>query len=194
MFSGSMNHSITIISASSASLDTLNDDYPMLFVIKKIENVETVIGEDFDAKVILGNTYVVSITIRNIGSNTAYNLTFIDSPINPWVFEVEGLTEVAYLQINPNETQQFSYLITAKSLGIYNLGAAQIDYDSSETDPIKFIAFSNSLTLNVIEPPEDFSLTNLNAALTLLIILVLGNTFLLFRLITPRLNRKNRKT
>lgn len=189
-----MNHSVTTISASSASLDTLNDDYPMLFVIKKIENAETVIGENFDAKVILGNTYVVSITIRNIGSNIAYNLTFIDSPINPWIFEVEGLTEVAYLQINPNETQQFSYLITAKSLGTYNLDAAQIDYDSSEIDPIKYIAFSNSLTLNVIEPPEDFSLTNLNAALTLLIILVLGNTFLLFRLITPRLNRKNRKT
>lgn len=189
-----MNHSVTTISASSASLNTLNDDYPMLFVIKKIDSAETVIGENFDAKVILGNTYVVSITIRNIGSKIAYNLTFTDSLINPWIFEVEGLTEIAYLQINPNETQQFSYLITAKSLGTYKLHAAQIGYDSSENDPIKFIAFSNTLTLNVIEPPEDFSLTNLNAALTLLIILVIGNIFLLFRLITPRLNRKNRKT
>lgn len=189
-----MNHSVTTISASSASLATLNEDYPRLFVIKKIENAETVIGENFDAKVILGNTYVVSITIKNIDSKIAYNITFIDAPINSWVFEVEGLTEIAYLQINPNETQQFSYLITAKSLGTYNLDAARIDYYSSEINPTKFIAFSNSITLKVIEPPEDFSLTNLNAALTLLIVLVLGNIFLLYRLITPRLNRKNRKT
>jgi hypothetical protein len=188
-----LNLPVTTISASTASLATLNDDYPSLFVTKRVENAETVTGEDFDAKVVLGNSYVVSVTISNIGSEIAYNVTFIDTPINQWVFEIDGLTKISYLHISPNETQQFSYLITAKSLGTFNLGAARIDYYSSEMNTIQYIAFSNSLTLNVIEPPEDFSLTNLNAASTLLIVLIIGNIFLIFRLISPRLNRKDRK-
>ncbi|MHA1969875.1 MAG: hypothetical protein ACW964_19040 [Candidatus Hodarchaeales archaeon] len=128
IFSESLNLPVTTISASTTTLATLNDDYPSLFVTKRVENAETVTGEDFDAKAVLGNSYVVSVTINNIGSKIAYNVTFIDTPINPWVFEIDGLTKISYLHISPNETQQFSYLITAKSLGTFNLQFERCEY------------------------------------------------------------------
>ncbi|MFX0084515.1 MAG: BatD family protein [Candidatus Hodarchaeota archaeon] len=190
MIFGFVYQPVTFINASTPTLKEINTTYPNLFVTKKIENAELIINKSFEAKVVLGETFVISITIHNFGNKTAYNVTFIDSPSNPWVFEYEGLTKISYLEIAPNETRQFSYLVTAKSLGKFKLDAAQVDYYTSEINPAKFIAFSNSLTISVFKPPEDFSLTNMNSALTLFIVLTIGNLILIFRLISPKFNRR----
>jgi hypothetical protein len=182
---------VTYINASTTALKEVEITHPSLFVTKKIENAELIINKTFEARVALGETFIISITIHNFGNKTAYNVTFIDSPNNPWVFEVEGLTEISYLEIAPNETRQFSYLVTAKSLGMFKLDAAQVDYYTSEISPTKLIAFSNFLTIHVIKPPEDLSITNMNSALTLLIILTIGNLILIFRLISPKFNRRS---
>lgn len=181
---------VTRINASTTALKEIDSTYPNLFATKKIENAELIINRTYEARVVLGETFIISITIHNFGNKTAYNVTFIDPPSNPWVFEVEGLTKISYLEIAPNETRQFSYLVTAKSLGKFKLDAAQIDYYTSEVNPEKFVTFSNSITIQVIKQPEDFSLTNMNSAFTLLIVITIGNLILMFRLISPKLNRR----
>jgi uncharacterized repeat protein (TIGR01451 family) len=154
-----------------------NLTYPRLFVTKTIDEHEA----------ILDKTIVVTITIKNIGNQTAYNVTFIDQLNHPWIFEVSGLTHLSYNQIGDNETRQFSYLITPKSLGTFSLYSAKVEYYHSEVSSIKYTAFSNDFEISVIEPPEDFSLANFNSSMTLLIILVFFNLLLLFRLIAPKL-------
>jgi uncharacterized repeat protein (TIGR01451 family) len=161
-----------------------------LFVTKKIEKAEIYIDTEYISRIVLGDTFVVSITINNFGNKTAYNVTFIDSPVSSLVFEIKGLTRILFLEITPNETQQFSYLVTAKAIGLYKLGQAQIDYYTSKINPIKYVAFSNSLTVSVNKPAEDFSLTNRNVALTLIIIINFGNIILITRLIAPKLDRR----
>ncbi len=181
---------VTHINASSTTIKQINPTYPRLFVTKKIENAEIYIDTEYVSKIVLGDTFVISIKINNFGNKTAYNVTFIDSQISSLVFEIKGLTNILFLEIAPNETQQFSYLVTAKAIGLYKLGQAQIDYYTSKTNPIKYVAFSNSLTVSINKPAEDFSITNRNVALTLIIIINFGNIILITRLIAPKLDRR----
>ena len=181
---------VTRINASSTTIKQTDPTYPRLFVTKKIEKAEIYIDTEYISRIVLGDTFVVSITINNFGNKTAYNVTFIDSPTSSLVFEIKGLTRILFLEITPNETQQFSYLVTAKAIGLYKLGQAQIDYYTSKINPIKYVAFSNSLTVSVNKPAEDFSITNWNVALTLIIIINFGNIILITRLIAPKLDRR----
>jgi uncharacterized repeat protein (TIGR01451 family) len=172
------NQSITSTDASIAGLK----DYPRLFVTKVTEKSEVVIGEDF----------IVTITIKNIGNKTAYNVTYIDQLNHPWIFEVSGLTQLAYGQIGANDTRQFSYLVTGKSIGTYDLFAAKIEYYDAEINPTKLVTISNKVEITVKEPPEDFSLANFNAAITFSIVLVVLNILLFIRLIAPKLDRRSK--
>jgi uncharacterized repeat protein (TIGR01451 family) len=177
-----LNPSIKPINASILDVKQADASYPKLFVTKTSNRGEVVIGDSI----------VVTVTIENIGNKTAYNVTFIDKLNQPWIFEIAGLTELSYGQIRSNETRQFSYLVTAKSLGTYFLYSAQIEYYDSEITPTKFTTISNQVEITVIEPPEDFSLANFNAAITLLIVIIILDIILITRLITPKLNRRSR--
>lgn len=159
----------------------IDASYPKLFVTKTSDRSEVVIGDSI----------VVTITIENIGNKTAYNVTFIDRLNKPWIFEISGLTELSYGQIGINETRQFSYLITTKSLGKYYLHSAQIEYYDSEITPNKFITSSNQVEITVKEPTEDFSIANFNAAITLLIAFIILDILLVARLIAPKLNQRS---
>jgi uncharacterized repeat protein (TIGR01451 family) len=150
-------------------------------------------------EIILGQSAVVTITLENFGNKTAFNVTIVDNVPNPWIFEVTGLTQLSYSQIPPNETRQFSYLITTKILSDtspngenipFKLLGARIEYYDSNVNPSKFTHITNDILIKVIEPPEDFSLTNRNAAYTLLIILIIFNLILFIRLIAPKMDRK----
>lgn len=164
----------------NANITTTSIDFPKLFVIKSVEKSE----------VYLGDSFTVTITIKNYGNQTAYNVTFSEQLNNPWVFEVSGITKLSYNQIGENETKQFSYIIIAKSLGRYQLNAGKLDYYDSEVNPNKYIAYSNSPEIIVNAEPEDFSLENFNAAISLLLILLIGNFLLIARLISQKLNRR----
>ncbi|MFX0122246.1 MAG: BatD family protein [Candidatus Hodarchaeota archaeon] len=174
------NQPITPVDASILNLEEGNASYPKLFVTKVSDRNEVAIGDSI----------IVTITIINIGNKTAYNVTFIDKLNQPWIFEIFGLTELSYGQIGINETRQFSYLVTAKSLGTYYLFPAQIEYYDSDLNPTKFTTISNQVEIVVVESPEDFSLANFNAAITLLIVLVILNIILAARLIAPKFNRR----
>ncbi len=173
---------ITYGTASKTRTEEFNETYPRLFATKTVEKTEVVLGESF----------VVTVTIRNFGNQTAYNVTFNDKINNPWVFEITGLTALSYSQIGVNETRQFSYLVTTKSLGTYYLFSAQVEYYTSVLNPSKFVTITNDITIIVIEPPEDFSLANYNIAITLIIVLVILDVLLLIRLIAPKLSRRSR--
>jgi uncharacterized repeat protein (TIGR01451 family) len=177
-----INQSTKPISASILDVKQDNTSYPKLFVTKTSDRDEVVIGDSI----------VVTVTIENIGNKTAYNVTFIDKLNQPWIFEISGLTDLSYGQIQSNESRQFSYLVTAKSVGTYSLYSAQIEYYDSEVTPTKFTTISNQVEITVIEPPEDFSLANFNAAITLLIVIVILDIILAARLIAPKLNRRPR--
>ncbi len=178
----SFNLPITNGTALNTRTEEFNDTYPRLFATKVVETTE----------VFLNETFVVTVTIGNFGNQTAYNVTFIDRINNPWVFEIIGLTTLSYSQIGVNETRQFSYLVTTKSLGTYNLFSAQVEYYTSELNPTKFVTITNDIEIIVIEPPEDFSLANFNIAITLIIVLVILDVMLLARLIAPKLSRRSR--
>ncbi|MFW9905679.1 MAG: BatD family protein [Candidatus Thorarchaeota archaeon] len=175
-----LNQSTKPIKASVLGIKRINTSYPKLFVTKTSDREEVAIGD----------SVVVTITIENIGNKTAYNVTFIDKLNQPWIFEISGLTELSYGQIRSNESRQFSYLVTAKSVGTYFLHSAQIEYYDSEVTPTKFTTISNQVEITVIEPPEDFSLANFNAAITLLIVIIILDILLIIRLIAPKLNRR----
>ncbi len=175
-----LNRPITPTNASILDIKKRNTSYPKLFVTKASDRSEVAIGDSI----------VVTVTIENIGNKTAYNVTFVDKLNQPWIFEISGLTELSYGQIGINETRQFSYLVTAKSLGTYYLYSAQIEYYDSEINPTKFTTISNQVEIIVLEPPEDFSLTNFNAAITLLIVFILLDIILAARLIAPKFNRR----
>ena len=166
--------------SSIADVQEINITYPRLFVTKTTEKSEIVIGKSF----------VVTVTIKNFGNKTAYNVTFIDQLNQPWIFEISGLTLISYGQIGVNQTRQLSYLVTTKSLGIYHLFSAQIEYYDSNLNPTKFATISNEVEITVIEPPEDFSLANFNVVVTFFIVLIILDTFLVTRLITPKLNKR----
>ncbi|MFX1514840.1 MAG: BatD family protein [Promethearchaeota archaeon] len=174
------NQPIKSIKASKLGEKEIDASYPKLFVTKRSDREE----------VVLGGSIVVTVTIENIGNKTAYNVTFIDKLNQPWIFEIAGLTELSYGQIRINETRQFSYLITAKLLGTYYLHSAQIEYYDSEITPTKFTTISNQIEITVIEPLEDFSISNFNAAITLLITFIILDIILALRLIAPKLNRR----
>ncbi|MFX0211326.1 MAG: hypothetical protein ACFFDT_35420, partial [Candidatus Hodarchaeota archaeon] len=67
---------------------------------------------------------------------------------------------------------------------------AQIEYYDSELYPNKYTHYTNDVEITVVDPPEDFSLANFNIAVTLLIILIVLNIYLLIRLIAPKINRR----
>lgn len=175
-----LNQSIKPINASVLDVKRIDGSYPKLFVTKTSNRDEVVIGDSI----------VVTVTIENIGNKTAYNVTFIDKLNQPWIFEISGLTELSYGQIQSNESRQFSYLVTTKSVGTYFLYSAQIEYYDSEITPTKYTTISNQVEVTVIEPPEDFSLANFSAAITLLIIIIILDIILAIRLIAPKLNRR----
>ncbi|UCE13624.1 MAG: hypothetical protein JSV04_00260 [Candidatus Heimdallarchaeota archaeon] len=180
IFCVAFNQPVTYSCASTMDVKGINTIYPRLFVTKVADKSEVVIGD----------TIVITVLIENFGNQTAYNVTFIDQPNNPWIFEVSGLTQLSYGQIAPNETRQFNYLVTTKSLGTHYLHAARIDYYNSEVNPTKFVTVSNEVEITVIEPPEDFSLANFNAAITLLIILIILDVLLFLRLLAPKINQR----
>ncbi len=171
---------IIYTSASTMDVKKINATYPKLFVTKSVDKSEVVIGESI----------TVTVTIENFGNKTAFNATFIDQLNSPLILEVYGLTQLSYAQIGVNETRQFSYLVNTKSIGTYYILSAQVEYYDSEINPTKLVTISNNVEITVIEPPEDFSLANFNAAITLLIVLVVLDALLFFRLITPKLNRR----
>ncbi len=176
------NQPITYGTALKTGTEEFNETYPRLFATKVVEKTEIVLGESF----------VVTVTIQNFGNQTAYDVTFKDKINNPWVFEITGLTALSYSQIGVNETRQFSYLVTTKSLGTYYLFSAQVEYYTSVLNPSKFVTITNDIKIIVIEPPEDFSLANFNIAITLIIVLVILDVLLLIRLIAPKLSRRSR--
>ncbi|UCG03591.1 MAG: DUF11 domain-containing protein [Candidatus Heimdallarchaeota archaeon] len=176
------SQSIKPINTPILDLKAKEASYPKLFVTKLSDRSEVAIGDSI----------VVTVTIENIGNKTAYNVTFIDKLNQPWIFEIRGLTGLSYGQIGVNETRQFSYLVTTKALGTYYLYSAQIEYYDSEINPTKFTTISNRVEIVVKEPPEDFSLTNFNAAITLLIIFVILDLILAARLIAPKMNQRRK--
>ena len=169
------------IQASPSKTTNVCNTYPSLFVTKVVDLTE----------VTLNDSFVVTITIRNIGNSTAYNVTFIDTLNAPWVFEVAGLTKISYSWIEPNQTRIFSYIITALSLGEFQLHSARVYYRISDLTDTEFLAFSNSLDIAVTKAEEDLSLADLNSAITFLLILLILNTILTLRFVAPKFNRKN---
>ncbi|MFX0052461.1 MAG: hypothetical protein ACFE8U_14340 [Candidatus Hermodarchaeota archaeon] len=169
--------------SSTGTSEDVNAYFPKLFSTKSVDKSEVVIGENI----------IVTVIIENFGNHTAYNVTIIDYVPNPWIFNVSGLTQLSYAQIGPNETRQFSYLLTAETISgdqPFKLLGAQIEYYDSELYQNKYTHYTNEIDIKVIEPPEDFSLANFNAAVTFLLILIVLNVFLLIRLIAPKMNRR----
>ncbi|MHA1214597.1 MAG: BatD family protein [Candidatus Hodarchaeales archaeon] len=161
----------------------LEESYPRLSIIKEVDK----------STVILGESFVVTVTIHNFGNDTAYNVTYIDEINNPWIFEVFGLTKLAYSQIEANETREFSYLIRTQAIGQYSLYPARCEYYTSDLNPIKFTAYSNQVDIEVIEVPKDLSLDNFYVALTFLIVLIILDFLLVLRLFAPKLNKRTNR-
>ena len=157
--------------------------YPALITTKLTDTTEVVVGEKV----------IVTVTIRNFGDSSAFNVSYTDRYSNPWVFNVTGVTTLSYTQIGPNETRTFGYALTAQSLGTFDVQPAVIEYYDSQIIPTKFTAFTNSVRIAVIKPREDFSLANFNAALIMLISLIFIDLILLFRLIAPKLDRRGQQ-
>ena len=182
---------ISNIEPSEAVIKTNNATYPELFAIKVADRSEVVLGEQV----------IVTITIENLGNQTAYNVTIIDPTPNPWIFNITGYNRLSYTQIAPNESRQFSYSLTANKISDineetgkfkpYRIDGAVIEYYDSEVDPTQYTHITNSLKIIVTEVPEDFSLANFNAAITFLLILIILNIYLALRLISPKLNRRS---
>ena len=166
--------------ASSSEIDSTSANYPSLFVTKVVDKTEVTLGESF----------LVTITINNFGNNTAYNVTFIDDLTAEWVFNITGLTRISYSQIEPNQVRTFSYIATAISKGDYQLHSARVYYYTSEVQPSEFLSISNAIDMKVVDPLEDFSLANYNVSITFLLILLVLNSLLILRLITPKFNRR----
>jgi hypothetical protein len=173
----------TLTTTGSSFVLKISKEYPALIATKMIDKTEVAVGE----------TVIVTVSIRNFGSQTAYNVTYIEKFSNPWVFNVTGLKTLSYTQIGPNETRVFGYSLTARALGRFDLLPAVIEYYDSEINPIKLTTFTNSIEITTIEPPEDFSLANFNAALILLISLILIDVILFLRLIAPKFDRREQQ-
>ncbi len=174
------NFMLTQLQASPSRSTNTSEVYPSLFVTKSVENTEITQNDSF----------VVTITIVNVGNSTAYNVTFIDTLNSAYVFTVAGLTKLSYSWIEPNQTRKFSYIITAHKAGDYQLHAAKVYYRVSEISDTEFLAYSNALHITVNDQREDFSLANLNSAITFLLVLVILNLILALRIIAPKFNRK----
>ncbi len=174
------NYMLTQVQASPSGTTSVSDLYPSLFVTKDVDNSEVTLNESF----------VVTITITNFGNSTAYNITFIDTLNSPWVFKTTGLTELTYSWIEPNQTRRFSYIVTALSVGEYELHSAKVYYRISDLVDTEFLAYSNSVYIVVNQLEEDFSLENFNSAVTFLLVLIVLNIVLTLRLIAPRFNRR----
>ncbi len=168
------------IAASPTEIEGKSSTYPYLFVTKTVDQTE----------IILENSFIVTITIKNIGNSTAYNTTFIDDLTAPWVFEVTGLTRLSYSRIEPNQTHTFNYIIKPLTIGDFQFHSASVYYYSSEVNPTEFISYSNKVDITVIEPPKDISLANESIVWTLVIIFFVVNIILLLRLTAPKFNRK----
>ena len=171
----------TKISANTSEITGFSSTYPYLFVTKSVDQPE----------IALEDSFIVTITIKNIGNSTAYNTTFVDDLSAPWIFEVTGLTKLSYSKVEPNQTHTFSYILKAKTLGNYDLHSATVYYYSSEVNPTEFISYSNKILISVIEPSEDISLANEIFVWTLSILLLVSNVILALRLIAPRFNRRS---
>ncbi len=178
------------IKTSEATKNTNTSIFPQLFAIKVVDKSE----------VILGKEVIVTITIENIGNKTAYNISISDSIPKAWIFNVTGYTNLSYTQIDPGAIRQFSYSLTANKLSIiddegnyipYILRGAVINYYDSEINPSKYVHSTNNVKITVIEAPEDFSLSNFNSEITLLLILIIFNIFLFLRLVSSKLNRRS---
>ncbi|MHA1972222.1 MAG: BatD family protein [Candidatus Hodarchaeales archaeon] len=158
----------------------LEEIYPRLSIIKEVDKTTVALGESF----------VVTVRIHNFGNDTAYNVTYIDEINNPWIFEVFGLTKLAYSQIEANGTREFSYLIRTQAIGQYSLYSARCEYYTSGLHPVKFTTFSNQVDIEVIEVPIDLSLNNFYVAITFLIVLIILDFLLVLRLFAPKINRQ----
>ena len=168
------------IAASPTEIEGKSSTYPYLFVTKTVDQTE----------IILENSFIVTITIKNIGNSTAYNTTFIDDLTAPWVFEVTGLTRLSYSRIEPNQTHTFNYIIKPLTIGDYQLHSASVYYYLSDVNPTEFISYSNKVDITVIEPPKDISLNNEIMIWTLVILFSVVNIILLLRLTAQKFNRK----
>ncbi|MHA2031142.1 MAG: hypothetical protein ACW99F_11785 [Candidatus Hodarchaeales archaeon] len=178
------SYSLNSVSASPSNVASTQVNFPSLFVVKTVDYTEIDLGESF----------IVTVIIRNIGNQTAFNITFIDDVSVPWVFEVTGLTKLTYGRIEPNQTRTFSYIITTKAIGNFELRSSYTYYHSTELGDSEFVTISNSILISVIEPLEDFSLQNENVAISFLLILIVLNTILALRIVTPRFNKRKKKT
>ena len=186
-----LSQPISGMELSNAVIKTNNATYPDLFAIKIADRSEVVLGEKV----------IVTITIENLGNQTAYNVTIINPTPNPWIFNITGYNRLSYTQIAPGEIRQFSYSLTANKISDineetgkyipYRIDGAVIEYYDSEVNPTKYTHITNNLKIVVTEVPEDFSLANFNAAITFLLILIILNIILALRLISPKLNRRS---
>ncbi|MHA1976180.1 MAG: BatD family protein [Candidatus Hodarchaeales archaeon] len=174
------NYMSAQVQASSSRTTNVSALYPSIFVTKNV---------DF-SDVTLNDSFIVTITITNIGNSTAYNVTFTENLNAPWVFNVTGLTKISYSWIEPNQTRRFSYIATALTIGEYQLHSAQVSYRISELSDTEFVAFSNTVNVAVNKVEKDLSLANMSSAITFLLILIILNSILTLRFISPRFNRK----
>lgn len=174
------NHMSVQVKASSSRTTNVSELYPSIFVTKSVDTSE----------ITLNDSFVVTITITNIGNSTAFNVTFIDSLNAPWVFNVTGLTKISYSWIEPNQTRRFSYIVTALTVGKYQLHSAQVYYRISEIIDTEFLSFSNTVDIVVNKVDEDLSFANFNSAVTFLLILFILNAILSLRIVAPKFNRK----
>ncbi len=139
------NKMTTTINETLQTFSQVNDsflDRPILDLAKDVNDTE--INPEIEEWIF------VNITIKNIGNQTAYNLTTVDPSFSDWAISSLNLTTQRYVMVEPNATIYYYYYFKPLSEGNFTLEPTTIEYYG--IDETKFNAQSQRFIILSIEP------------------------------------------
>jgi uncharacterized membrane protein SpoIIM required for sporulation len=141
----SENSMTTTIDKTLQTFSQINDsflDRPILDLAKDVNNTE--INPDIEEWIF------VNITIKNIGNQTAYNLTTVDPSFSDWAISSLNLTTQKYVIVEPNATIYYYYYFKPLSEGNFTLEPTTIEYYG--IDETKYNAQSQRFIILSVKP------------------------------------------
>lgn len=124
---------LALNTAEQHKLSIQQQKYPLMFVAKTTDKKEVYIGDWFEIKVI----------IANLGNDTAYNITVVDSSYNNWTIQLENFRgEYRLDKMDPNATVVMKYRarILASAQENFSLGIVTLEYTDSRGNTHKVIS------------------------------------------------------
>lgn len=115
--------------------------FPLLVVAKKASK-ETVDLEEW---------FTVVILIKNIGNDTAYNITLKDTSPPEWSVCIEGSLEARWSKLEPGTAIQYAYNISIKkaSTNVISLGRAYVFYQDRSGNKFKVVSEELTVYINI---------------------------------------------